>query len=209
MLFILLAVWLLKLLQLKETTKNPGVSTGLKWHLFLTYSYHHILPMVWCIYAYNPCLISTAWAQLIWHKHMISICHCLRARKTYSISCCLWGGWDHLFIHRTESEAWFIVAVFFPCQKIRRDNLATVTAHSSRQWNTRDSCVTPLWRKHKGRALGQYRLSMVITVTQPLSPAGQHRWPRVWDEKRHEKQTNIHIYNVYTQVGHVTYCCCH
>ncbi len=158
---------------------------------------------MWCVYAYNAFLISPVCLPLIWHRHVISICHRLRARKKKnSISCCLWGGRNHLFIHRTESKAWFIVAGFFACQKIRRDNLAPVTAHYSRQWNTRDSCVTPLWSKHKGRALGQCRLSVVITVTQPLSPAGLHRWPRMWDEKRPEKQINndTHIKFCVTQV---------
>lgn len=82
---------------------------------------------------------------------------------------------------------------FFACQEIRRDNLAPVTLHYSRQWNTRDSVVFPLWRKHKGCALGQYRRSMVITVTQPFSPAELHRWPRTGDEKRHEKQINNNV----------------
>lgn len=75
---------------------------------------------------------------------------------------------------------------FFACQKIRRDNLALVTLHYSRQWNIRDSVVAPRWRKHKGCALGQYRPSMVITVTA-IQPCGapqvatHGRWKKTWE----------------------------
>lgn len=93
----------------------------------------------------------------------------------------------YLFI---EVKAWFIVAVSFACQKITRDNLALVTRHYPRQWNTRDSCVTPLWNKHKGHALEQCRLSNYYCHTKPQSPAGPHRWHSMsWLKKKgHVKQ---------------------
>lgn len=92
---------------------------------------------------------------------MAAICEiyvitCEQERKN-PISYCLCGGRDLLFIHRTNPKCDTVWHSFVVCQKIRRDNLAPVTWHYSRQWNTREAVVTPLWCKHKGCALGQYR----------------------------------------------------
>lgn len=136
--------------------------------------------------------------------YIYCICHCLWAREKNSISCCFGGGCDYLTIHRTESKAWFIVAVFYACQKIRRDNLAPVTPHYSRQWNTRDSCVTPLWSKHKGRAFGAVQAGYGYYCHTATECCGA---PQVACEikKDIKKTNNQHINCCVAQIGDVTF----
>lgn len=198
------------------TTNNHTVNnTSLKLQLLYfidsyLISYHHILPLVWCIYAYNACLISplcTAHMALPCDIYM-SLPASMREKIPYLAAS--EGGHDYLFIHRTGSKAWFIVAVFFACQKIRRNNLAPVTPHYSRQWNTRDSCVTPLWSKHKRPSLGAVQAEYGYYCHTATERCGA---PQVamWDDKRQKELTtnDKHVNCCVAQVEDVTNCYCH
>lgn len=88
-----------------------------------------------------------------------------------------------------EAIAWFSVAVGFACQKIRTDNLALVTLHYCKQWNTQDSCVTPLWGEHKGHASKQYRLkyhNWHLCHRALQGPIGGSAWEIWWKTRVHK-----------------------
>lgn len=103
-------------------------------------------------------VIHTACA---YHLFLISL-SCTRVatrqqkRQNHFIFSLLWGG--VIIYLLPEVTQWFMVAVLFACQTIKRDNLALVMLHYSRKWNTINSCVTPLWSKQKARAQTQCRV---------------------------------------------------
>lgn len=91
-------------------------------HLIITYC-----QLVWCII----CIQSIINMPSLCTVHIALACDIYMFRlkeegKKNPISCCFSVSRDYLFIHGTESEAWFIMAVFLACQEIWGDNLLPV-----------------------------------------------------------------------------------
>lgn len=126
--------------------------------------------------------------------------------KKNPISCCVSVSHDDLFIHRTESKAWFIVAVFFACQEIWRDNLVPVTQRYSRvqtvKYKGQLNLKTQRPRLEAAHVAEWVRLLLPGTYSH-AALRGSTGGPARQDEKAHEEETNHnkHIHFCVTQVA--------